>query len=305
MSHLPEIEAFVTVVREGSFSAAGSRLGLSSSYVSKLVTRLEERLGTRMLHRTTRRLALTEAGERLYEPCAGALETLGQAQDQVSALQATLRGRLRVTLPTGLKLSRAVSEFAAANPGLTIDALYLDRQVDLVAEGLDVGIRVGPLPDSSLIARRLATAVKGLFASPAYLARRDGPTQVEDLREHDCLVYSYTRAPTSWTLSDEDGSSRSVAVSGPLVTNTGAALCDAACCGLGIVFVPEFHTAAAVEAGQLVRVLPKWGVQMPISAVYPSTQHLPLKVRSFVEHLEQALKEAPWRRDREPEGGRG
>ena len=296
MSRLVETEAFVAVVQAGSFAAAAKRLGMSSSYASKLVTRLEERLGARLLNRSTRKLSLTEAGEGFYRDSAEALRLVDSAERSVSSHQTSLQGRLKITLPTSLGiewLSCALSDFMRAHPGLLLDVIYLDRFVDLVAEGFDIAIRVGELSDSSLIRRGLGRVDHRLLASPGYLQRRGRPSVPADLSDHDCLVYSYHRAPTTWVLERAE-ERRSVRVSGPFVANNGAALAQAAANGAGIVFVPEFVGTDYLADGRLVPILPEWGRPVPISALYVDAQFVPKKTRVFLDYLSAKLREPPW-----------
>lgn len=294
-NRLVELEVFVAVGRLGSFAAAATTLGISASYASKLVTRLERRLQARLLHRTTRAVTPTAIGERFLDECSHALELLAQAEQAVIAKQSVPHGRLRVSVPTGLGhewLSSAIAQFVLAHPQVQLEAAYLDRYVDLVAEGFDVAVRVGVLRDSSLIARRLASARMSLVASPAFLAARPPIEQLDALRELPCLVYTADRDMT-WTLECE-GEQRSVALRGPMVANSGRALVDAAASGLGVAFVPDFHCARRLAAGELVRVLPHWQGELPIHAIYPSARLVPLKVRAFIDHLAAALRDPPW-----------
>lgn len=296
MSRMVEVEAFAAVVAEGSFVGAAAHLDLSSSYVSKLVSRLEERVGARLLHRSTRSLSLTEAGRRFHAECAEAIERVDAAERAVLAGHETPTGTLRVTLPTaigGVWLSRGVAEFMAAWPAVSLDALYTDRTVDVIAEGFDLAVRAGPMPDSALIARRLAHARRRLVASPAYLERHGRPADVVALRGHRCLQYSNARAPSTWTLTHE-GESASVTVTGPMAANSGAVLADAARCGVGIAYLPDFHTARHLADGALVDALPGWGADVPVQAVFPSNRHQTATVRVFVEAIAAALADAPW-----------
>ena len=293
MSRLVETEALIAVVQEGSFAAAGERLGISSSYVSKLVNKLEERLGARLLHRTTRRLTLTEMGVRFYEAGAKGLELFEAAEAAVQELQVAPRGRLRVTLPTSLGLSwlsDSLATFCRDVPTVLLDIVYLDRFVDLLQEGFDVAVRVGHLPDSSLTMRRLSTVPKGLFASPEYLERAGMPIAVEDIEKHACLCYSYSRSPTTWELH-RGADTRKIVVSGPIIANSGSALARAAAQGLGIIYLPDIHTEGLQRSGGLVPVLPEWGASVPVQALYPSAQHVAAKVRVFVDHLARCLND--------------
>jgi DNA-binding transcriptional LysR family regulator len=298
MSRVVETEAFVTVVRAGSFTAAGERLGISSSYASKLVSRLENRLGVRLLHRTTRKLALTEAGERFYAECDEAFGRIEQATKRLEANSEAPRGQLRVSLPTNLGLvwlSKALSNFVQRHADLTMDMVYLDRHVDLLDEGFDLALRIGELPDSSLIARRLLQIDRILVAAPAYIETFGAPQSPADLVDHDCLVYSYSRVPRLWSVvHTSTGEKREVAVNGRLIANSGIALAEAASCGIGITQLPESHVANHLAQGRLKRVLPDWSSPVPLHAVYPSARFVPSKVRMLVEFLADELREPPW-----------
>ncbi len=221
---------------EGSFTAAARRLGVTKSYASKLVSRLEDRLGIRLLHRTTRRLSLTEPGRGYYERCTEAIQTLEEAETEATWLQNAPRGRLRVTLPTAFGvtyLTQPLAEFKARYPDLVIEAVFSDRHVDILEEGFDLAIRAGDLPDTSLIAQRLASADRVLCASEAYLERRGVPQKPEDLARHECLLYAYHLAPGTWNLRGPGEKKIAVEVSGTLVANHAQMLVEAACLGQG------------------------------------------------------------------------
>lgn len=287
MSRLFEAEVFVRVVEEGSLTAASQRLGVTSSYASRLVTRLEERLGVPLLLRTTRKLTLTEAGRAYFECCVGVLQGLEEAEAAATALQSTLTGTLRVTLPSGLGMSHvmeSIVEFMEKNPKLALDLAFLDRQVDLAGEGYDVAIRVGQVRDQSLVARKLAATAQVLVASPAYLERAGALDSPEDLSTHECLMYAYHSAPGVWRLRGPAGE-REVKVSGRMVANHGQMLVEAAIKGHGIIYVPEFRAADAIRVGRLVRVLPAWSWPVGIYAMYLPTSRVPHKVRAFVDFM--------------------
>ena len=296
MSRLIETEAFVAVARSGSFTAAAETLEISSSYASKLVSRLEEHLGVRLLHRTTRKLVLTEAGQSFYDECDSALNRIDQAARAAEALSEGPRGQLRISLPTDLGLvwlSRALSNFISEHEDLTVDIVYLDRQVDLLDEGFDLAIRIGELPDSSLIARRILETKRIVIASPAHLERCGAPERPEDLSTCDCLAYSYHRAPRHWRMTNGE-QTREVTVKGRVIANSSSALIEACACGLGIAFLPEFRAAEHLRDGRVVRVLEEWSQPVPLHAVYPSASFVPSKVRRLIDHLAEHLREMPW-----------
>jgi len=297
MPRLDEMEIFAEVVEADGFSAAARRLGLSKSAVSKQVGRLEDRLGVRLLNRTTRRLSLTEAGTTFYEACRRVLDEAASAEQAVSDLAAAPRGLLRLNAPMSfgfLHLGPALPAFNARYPQVVVDAVMNDRFVDLVEEGYDVAIRIGDLRDSSLVARRLAPCRSVLCASPDYLARRGHPRRPEDLAGHDCLLYANSANPREWTFHGQRGR-QAVAVSGPLIANNGDVLCGAALAGMGITRLPTFIVGAQLRKGRLEVVLP--GHPLPeqgIHAVYPHGRNLSPKVRVFVDFLAEHLGPEPY-----------
>ncbi len=296
MSNLIEMEAFLVVVEETSFTAAARRLGVTKSYASKLVLRLEDRLGVRLLQRTTRQLSLTEAGRAYYERCSEAMRALHAAEAEATELQTSPQGRLRINLPTAFAasyLAAPLAEFKARYPDLTIEAILTDRKVDILAEGFDLAVRIGELADSSLIARRLASVDRFICASPNYLRRRGIPSTPEELTQHDCLLYAHHAVPTTWQFK---GPNRTVAieVSGKLVSNHASVLVEAACHDLGLFFCPIFLTATALREGRLQRVLPDWHFPLSVSAVFPNARHIPAKVRIFVDFLVAHFRHPAW-----------
>lgn len=296
MSRLFEAEVFVLVVDEGSFTAAARRLGLTKSYASKLVTRLEDRLGVRLLQRSTRQLALTEPGRAYYERCTEVMRAMEEAENEATELQMSPRGLLRVTLPTAFGmtyLTGALVELKRRHPDLTIEAIFTDRHVDLLAEGFDLAIRAGALADTSMVARRLAGAEMVACASEAYLERHGTPQRPDDLAGHECLLYAYHVAPGTWKLQGPGGEV-AIEVSGTFVTNHAHMLISAACQGLGIIFVPTFHSAPYLRDGRLRPVLPAWRWPISVHAVFPQARHLSAKVRVVVDFLVEWFRDPPW-----------
>lgn len=296
MSRLFEAEVFVLVVDEGSFTAAARRLAITKSYASKLVSRLEDRLGVRLLQRSTRRLTLTEPGRAYYERCTEVMQTLEQAESEATRLHAAPHGRLRVTLPTAFGVNYLIgplAEFKALYPELTLEAVFTDRYVDLLAEGFDLAIRAGELPDTQLISHRLATAEMFVCASKTYLQRRGTPKEPEELAFHECLLYAYHAVPNTWTLQGPRGEV-SVQVEGTLVTNNARMLVEASAQGLGLIFVPVFHTAQSLQDGRLRRVLPGWQRSVTLQALFPHARHVPVKVRALVDFLAERFRAPPW-----------
>jgi DNA-binding transcriptional LysR family regulator len=297
MENLADIAVFVRVVERGSFTPAADGLGLSRAAVSKYVSRLEERLGARLLHRTTRRLSLTEAGAALFEASRGALERIEEAESAIAQLQSAPRGRLKVSAPMSfgiLHLGPALADFAAAHPGVALDLRLDDRFVNLVEDAVDVAVRIGALTDSSMVARKLAAARSVTCASPDYLARHGEPESPEDLVSHDCLVYSYLANPDVWRYTAPDGREISVAVRGAFRANNGILLAQAAEAGHGIVASPTFYVGEAIRARKLKPILSAFRLpEIGIYAVYPQRSHVPPKVRAFVDFLARRFGRKP------------
>jgi len=295
MDALTDIAVFVRVVERGSFTLAANDLALSRAVVSKYLSRLEDRLGARLLHRTTRRLSLTEAGATLFEASRGALERIEEAEAVVAQFQSKPRGRLRVSAPMSfgiLHLGPAMADFARAYPEITLDVRLDDRFVNLVEDGFDVAVRIGALTDSSLVARKLAVTRALACASPAYLAEHGEPETPEDLATHNCLVYSYLA--DLWRFTAPDGREIPVAVKGSLRINNGIVLAEAAVAGHGILVTPSFYVAPLLRSGRLKQVLSRYKVtELGIHAVYPQRGHVPPKVRVFVDFLVQRFGRRP------------
>ena len=298
MQDLGAMALFARVVEAGSFTGAAAQLGLSKSAVSKQVSRLEDRLGARLMNRTTRRLSLTEAGQAFYEGCQKVVAEAEAAAQAVTHLAAAPRGVLRVNAPMSfgvLHVAPALPALLEACPELSLDLTLNDRRVDLVEEGYDLAIRIGALGDSSLIARRLAPSHRVLCAAPTYLAKRGRPEAPEDLAAHECLVYSYQAAGQAWHLSGPAGEKR-VKIAGRLKVNNGDALLAAALTGLGIAFLPGFIAGDALRAGRLEQLLPEWrdAEETKVYAVYPAGRQVAPKVRAFIDFLAVRFGDPPY-----------
>ena len=298
MSDLAAMAVFARDVEEESFSAAARLLGLSKSAVSKQVARLEDRLGVRLLHRTTRRLSLTEEGATFFRGCQRALAEAEAAESAVTHLAAAPRGTLKVNAPMSFgvaHLSPLIPAFMARFPDLKVELELNDRLVDLVEEGFDVGVRITRLQDSSLIARRLAPSRNVICAAPDYLRARGSPEAPEALAGHDCLLYSYTTEGRVWRLRSAAGR-RQVTVRGRLLANNGEALRDAALQGLGVARLPTFIVGDALRQGHLLRLLTDWSDEREsgVYAVYPASRNLAPKVRVFVDFLVERFGDPPY-----------
>lgn len=290
MEYLSDIAVFVRVVEAGSFTAAAEKLGLSQSAVSKAVNRLEERLGTRLLNRSTRRLSLTETGTALHDRSQHALAEIEEAELEVARLQMEPRGVLRVNAPMSfgiLYVSPLVPEFLERYPALTIDLQLDDRLVDLVEEGFDCAIRIKSLDDSTLIAKKLGPCPQVICASPEYLKRHGTPRTPEELKAHSVLIYTPRATPGEWELRGPDNKKIKIQTQGRLHSNNGIALLQGGLKGLGLMVVPAFYIDNELKAGRLVMVMDDYTImpEVSIHAVYPERRYLSPKVRVFVDFL--------------------
>jgi DNA-binding transcriptional LysR family regulator len=314
IDNLSEMAVFARVVQSGGFSAAARDLNLTPSAVSKQIGRLEDRLGARLLNRTTRRQSLTEVGAAFYQRCSRILADVSEAEQAVIDLQGVPRGTLRVNLPVAfgrLRVMPLIPKFLAANPELRIELTFNDRMVDLVEEGVDLAIRVGELRESSLIARRLAPNRRVVCGAPGYFQRAGTPERPADLRGHACLVYSYRAARNTWRFQGPAGAEEVVQVSGKLDSNDGESLRAAALAGLGIGLLPLWLIGEDLCAGRLVHVMTAYHApDNAVYAVYPPGRHLSPKVRGFVDLLARHFAgRDPWTHGRAAEppvsGGSG
>ena len=300
MHSLNAIRLFTATVEAGSFSAAGRRLGLAPSSVSRQVTALEDGVGARLLHRTTRNLSLTEAGRVYFERISRILAELDEACAAVADLEAEPRGSLHVNAPYAFgvrHVAPALPDFLARFPEVRIELALTDSFVDLLEVGADVAIRVGELEDSSLVARRLATSRRLVCATPAYLARAGTPARPDDLTAHDCLIYTRHRGQVHWNLQGPDGPV-AVPVEGSLRTNNTEAVHAALRGGLGVALMPAWLVGEDVRSGALVELLRDWrtpaGPQdTGVHALYPASRHLSPKVRAFVDFLVKRFASRP------------
>jgi DNA-binding transcriptional LysR family regulator len=297
LDDLVSMAVFARVVEARSFSAAARRLGLAKSAVSARVARLEDRLGARLLHRTTRAVALTEAGVRFYERCRRVVAAAEEAELAGEEASQEPSGVLRVTAPVTFgqrHLAPAAAEFLVAAPRVQLQLDVSDRVVDLVEEGFDLAIRIASLRDSSLVARKLATDPLVVVGAPSYLARRGTPARPQDLVRHDCLRYSQVPVRSEWRFTS-GGRPVAVPVTGSLVANDGSVLLAAAAAGLGLAVVPSYMAAPHLADGTLVTVLGGHALaELGIYAVHPHRSHVPLKVRAFIDFLVRRFSGAAW-----------
>ncbi len=302
-SHLQGISAFVHSVETGSFTAAAARIGVSKSATGKSVARLEERLGVRLLDRTTRSLNLTADGQAYYQSCLKVLEELGVAESLLASRQRTVSGTLRVNLPVSfgrLCVMPVLMEVADHNPDLDLDISFTDRRVDLVEEGIDLVVRVGaPGDQASLIGRRIGTQRSIICAAPGYLDRRGRPTRVDDLSDHDCLAFAKDGRPLPWAALAPDGALRPFVIQPRHTVSHGEALRDATVNGQGLAYLSTWLAAADLRSGRLEVVpIPTPAEDVPLTVLWPRSRDLAPKVRAVVDALVAAfMPMPPWDRD--------
>jgi DNA-binding transcriptional LysR family regulator len=289
MLPMNELAVFAAVVDAGSLSAAARALGLSKAAVSDQVKRLEERLGARLLTRTTRRVAPTEAGRACYVHCRRMVAEAEAAANSAALFHEQPRGLLRIAAPTTyapLHIVPALTEFRAMHPQLTVELSLSAAPVDLVAERFDLAVRIGELPDSGLIARRIGVSRLLICAAPAHLSRTGRPAAVEDLADREALAFTPLKWGPNWRLIGPDRTHRNLRMRVVFSTDSGEALLGAALAGMGIALLPNWMAAAALARGELTQVLPEWGGRpVPIQIVHTAARQTPAKVRLFVEHL--------------------
>lgn len=294
---LNAVHLFVMVVETGSFRGAARKLGVPKSTVSRKLSELESRLGLRLLHRTTRKVALTEAGQTYYQQCAPAVGALTEAERALAQTQAVPRGLLRISTPPTfghLFLADILLDFMRAYPEVQAQVDLSDRHVDLLTEGFDVAIRGGSLPDSSLVQRPLGVTRVKYCASPDYLAARGVPETPHDLAGHDCILYNSQTNSAQWDFQERRGLMR-MTVRGRFAANSFALIRDAALVGMGIARLPSFLTWKDEREGRLRSVLDAYSpAPMRLQAVYPTARHLSMKVRVFLDFLVERLNPPPW-----------
>jgi DNA-binding transcriptional LysR family regulator len=296
---LNDIIVFTKVVETKSFTGAADALGLPKSTVSRKLAQLEERLGVRLVQRTTRKLALTEIGEAYYERCAAIVADIQAAEQVVTDMQATPRGRLRITAAVDFStrfLGDITANFLALHPDINVELEATDRVVDLIEDGFDLAVRFGPMPESTLIARRLCTLGLVLCASPAYLARRGMPTSIDELDEHDHVLFTPTSRNQTWTLVNGEGLYE-FGRPARFASNNFGSVVDVARAGGGITLISEFMISDEIKSGALISVLPEWRTRpTEVHAVYPARQNLPPRLTLFIDHLAKSLNPPPWAR---------
>ena len=296
MDTLESMRVFVAIVERQGFSAAAEALQLSTASVTRHVAHLEKRLGTRLLHRTTRRVSLSTAGTAYYERCQRLLAEFDETEATVAEQTLRPAGSLRINVPVSFgigHLGERLAAFCAHYPEISLEVSLADRLVDLVEEGFDLAVRITREPAPNLVARKLADLPIWLCAAPDYLRRHGHPQRPQDLAEHRCLAYSYWSGGDSWRLRGPEGEV-TVKVGGNLRANNGDLLCAAARAGMGIVLQPEFLLSRDLAEGRLQRVLPAYDVTpSSLWIVYASRRYLPPKLRAFIDYLVEDFRRDP------------
>lgn len=293
MDRFLEMETFSSVVDAGSFVKAADMLGLSKAAVSRYVDALEERLGIRLLHRTTRRLSMTEEGQVFYARCKELLAGVAEAEIEITSKSGEASGLLRLNAPVTFGIQHLAplwGDFLKLHPRLKLDITLSDRVVDLVEEGFDVAVRITSLTSSTLVSRRLTTTRPVLCASPKYLQANGAPAVPADLTRHAIISYSYFSMKDEWTFAGPSGPV-SVRTDPVVHTNSGDTCRALALAHHGIILQPTFLIGSDLEAGALIELMPEFkSAEIGVFAVYPSRKHVPAKVRSLVEFLASAFK---------------
>ncbi len=294
-----DMAAFVRAVERGGFSSAARELGLSPSAISKLVTRMEDRLGVRLINRTTRRLALTPEGEAFFHRAQRILADIEEAENEVARFRERPSGKLRINVGTafgGYQFVPAMPEFLARYPEIEVELTMTDRIVDLMEEGADVGIRSGALIDSSLVARRICDMERVICASPAYLKKHGTPRKPADLANHNCLVLAPSPHFHQWPFDYADGT-RNVEVRGNVTASNAETLVQLAIMGLGIIRLADVIVGDAIAKGLLRPVLADVHhvEPLPLYALFPHGRHRSPRVAALVDFLVEKFADAPWR----------
>ncbi|PRD38466.1 UNVERIFIED_CONTAM: yhjC [Trichonephila clavipes] len=297
MDQLDSMRVFLRVAELASFTQAADSLGLTKASISAAVQRLEGQLGTRLLHRTTRRVRLTQDGQAYYERCRDLLSDVEELQSLFRRDEARLTGRLRVDMPASSARQAIIPrlpEFLAQHPGLEMDLSSTDRRVDVVREGFDCVLRAGTLDESSLVARPLGALRQISCASPAYLARHGTPGSLDDLARHQLIHYTPVLGGKSpgFEYLGPDGMPRTLAMAGAVTVNNSDAYTTACLAGLGLIQSPEAGLRGLLQRGELVQVLPGQAVpSLPLNLLYANRRHLPRRVRVFMDWLDLVMRE--------------
>jgi len=294
MDTLEAMSVFVRVVERGSFSAVARELGTTQPTISKQISALEQRLGGRLIARSTRQLSLTDEGQRYYQQCRDILAAIDNAEHSFQTGREAVAGPLRVASSVSfgrLQLAPRLRGFLQVHPQVSVDLQLSDQNVDLLSEGVDVAIRIGELKDSNLIARQIGLTRRLTVASPAYLARHPGPQTPEELAQHNCLLFTLLKQFDTWSFDD---GRYSVQVRGNVHSNNSEAIREMVLSGLGISLSPSWLYREDIDAGQVVQILPNYTPSsLPIYAVFPANRRQSARVRAFVDFLAEAFAQDP------------
>lgn len=284
MDRMTSIATFVKIAEAGGFAAAARKLGVSPSTVTTQIQELEDRLGVRLLNRSTRKVSLTEIGKAYYERCMHILADMDEADGAVHAMHAKPSGilHLNVSLAMPIFVAPVIAEFTALYPDVKVSMTMSDRMVDLVEDGIDLAITTMPVPNSNLVMRRVGSVRLLVCGSPDYFARHDMPRQPDDLVNHNCMKYTFSSWGSEWRFKSPEGE-RAIHVTGNMEANSVNALKVAAILGQGLILAPDFLLRDEIKSGRLIPVLTEFCLpELPINAVYPHRQHLATNVRSFL-----------------------
>lgn len=280
---------FVTTVQSGSFSKAAAILGVSKSHVSKRVSRLEQRLGVQLLIRSTRKISLTDIGRAYFQRCERILDEVREAESVVSDIKGEPQGVLNISLPNTFGerfIVPLIATFMSRHSNLRVNTTISTRNVDLLAEGYDIAIRIGELAESRLVARKIGMIHFIVCATPKYFETFGTPETPEALHDHQCLIFDLYGAhdQSFWSFSHEKAIRR-FPVKGVFFSNIADSIINCALQHVGLLYLPELFLREQLKTGQLVQVLPDWGLETQVSLVYPYSRHLSIKVRRFVDFL--------------------
>ncbi len=295
MDVMSSMAVFRRVVEAKNFSAVARETNMSQSTVSKHIAALEERLGTKLLNRSTRSLKLTEAGKEYYHHCIRILNDFQEAEASVGKGKIKPTGTLRIS--TGATFGRTyllphLKEFFKTYPDINIDLLFNDDYVDLVKEGIDLAIRIGPLADSTLIARKIGSSPRIVVASPEYLVKHGRPRKPADLIKHNCLFYSLQKSPDLWYFNSTQEGDESIRVNGRIKASSPDAVCDATLEGLGISILGEWYVRKHLKNGHLIKILPDFKpTAYDIHAVYPERRFVPQKVKRMIQFITDKINQ--------------
>lgn len=293
MDKLQAMKVFCRVYEAESFKLASDSLGISRPMVTRYINSIEEELGTKLLQRNTRNISITHAGRKYYQHCIAILDAIEEAENEIGDLTQKPKGLLKISVPMDFGLSHIVpllDNFSRLYPQIELDVDFSDKRVDMTESGVDIAIRGGDLGGDQFVARPLCYSKGFVCASPDYILKYGELDHIEDLKNHSCLLYSNALVPKRWSLTDENGVSQTVSVSGAFTANNGGALTRFALAGLGIIYQPDFLVAKYIESGELVNLLPNYkGYEISFYAIYPQRKLMSRKTRLLLDFLQEEL----------------